>query len=55
VPYVVHMFNIIKFPRLGKLLCFFCYGQSVVRPTFSILMPVILMMLSVKVVLIVSI
>jgi hypothetical protein len=50
VPYAVHIFNVVKFPRLGKLLRFVFYSHSVVRPTFPVLMPIILMILSIRVV-----
>jgi hypothetical protein len=50
VPYAVHIFNVVKFPRLGKLLCFVCYHHSVVKPVFPILIPIISMILSVRVV-----
>jgi hypothetical protein len=50
VPYTVHIFNIVKFSRLGKLLCFVCYNHSVIGPAFPVLMPIISMILSVRVV-----
>jgi hypothetical protein len=55
VPYAVYIFNVVKFPRLGKLLCFVYYSHSVVGPAFPILMPIISMILSIRVVSVVSI
>jgi hypothetical protein len=49
VPFAVHIFKIVKFSRLEKLLCFICYDYSVVRPAFPVLMPIILIILSVRV------
>jgi hypothetical protein len=55
VPYAVHIFNVVKLPRLGKLLCFVCYSHSVVGPAFPVLMPIILMIFSIRVILVVLI
>jgi hypothetical protein len=55
VPYIVHIFNVFKFSRLGKLLRFVCYNHSGVRPSFPILVPIVSMILSIQVVQVVSI
>jgi hypothetical protein len=55
VPYVGHVFKILKLPCFGKLLGFVCYGHGVVGSALSSLLLVALMVSAVRVVLVVLI